>query len=286
MHVYGKILLAVGMFTLPLQEPAIVWDLKDGIATPESVYYDAESGYLFSSQIGGQEAGDGRIVRISVDGKKVDADWVTGLGDPLGIRSHKGTLWVADSGQLVAIDIAKAEIVKKVSIPGAQSLNDVVCDPEGAVYVSDTLGSRIHRLKGDEVSTVAEGDDVEGPNGLLIDGDRLIVAAWGLAESDFSTKVPGRLFALDLKTKKKELITPDPFANMDGLEFDGQGGYLVTDWNAGKVLRVGPDGKSEVLLQLAKGIADHAYIGAKKLLVVPHMEESRVVAYDLSSRLK
>ena len=54
-------------------------------------------------------------------------------------------------------------------------------------------------------------------------------------EPDFSTKVPGRLFAIDLKTKAKTLITPKPFAKIDGLESDGRGGFIARDWNAGNI---------------------------------------------------
>ena len=84
----------------------------------------------------------------------------------------------------------------------------------------------------------AEGEDLEYPNGLLVEGDSLVVGGWGKPEADFTTKVPGRLFKLDLKTKKKTLITPEPTANIDGLESDGKGGYIVSDYLAGKILHI------------------------------------------------
>src|SRR5204863_249646 len=84
----------------------------------------------------------------------------------------------------------------------------------------------------------------------VTEGNKLTVAGWGKPEADFTTKVPGRLFSLDLKTKKKTLITPEPFGNIDGIESDGQGGYVVSDYMAGKIMRVGADGKSTVVKQL------------------------------------
>ncbi len=75
----------------------------------------------------------------------------------------------------------------------------------------------------------------EHPNGLLVEGDSLVVAAWGKPEADFSTKVPGHLYRLNLASGAKTLITPKPTGNLDGLESDGRGGYITssaTGWRA------------------------------------------------------
>jgi hypothetical protein len=93
--------------------------------------------------------------------------------------------------------------------------------------------------------------------------------------------VPGRLFKLDLKTKQKTSVTPEPAANIDGVESDGQGGYIVSDYMAGKIMRIGGDGSVTVLKQLKQGTADIAYVPAMNLLIVPHMSENKVAAYDI-----
>ena len=87
------------------------------------------------------------------------------------------------------------------------------------------------------------------------------------------------MFSLDLKTKKKTLITPEPFGNIDGIESDGQGGYVVSDYMAGKIMRVGADGKSTVVKQLKQGTADIAYLPAQKLVIVPLMSDNKIAAY-------
>ena len=79
--------------------------------TPESVYLDEGSGYLYVSQINGnpgEKDGNGRISKLGLDGSVVTADWVTGLNAPKGLRSFAGTLWVADIDEVLAIDIASA----------------------------------------------------------------------------------------------------------------------------------------------------------------------------------
>jgi sugar lactone lactonase YvrE len=146
--------------------------------------------------------------------------------------------------------------------------------------------SKIYAVKDGKASVFAEGEELEYPNGLLAEGDRLVVGGWGKPEPDFSTKVPGRLFALDLKTKQKTLITRDPTGNIDGVESDGKGGYIVTDWMAGKILRISPQGDVRLIMQFAQGTADHAFLPAGNVLIVPHMNENKVAAYDISDALR
>jgi hypothetical protein len=132
----------------------------------------------------------------------------------------------------------------------------------------------------------AEGEFLENPNGLLVDGGRLVVGGWGKPEADFTTKVPGRLYSLDLTTKAKTLITPMPFANIDGVESDGRGGYLVTDFMAGKVMDVGAGGEARLVRQFAQGAADLGFAPAARVIIMPHMNENKVAAYDISDALQ
>ena len=57
-------------------------------------------------------------------------------------------------------------------------------------------------------------------------------------------------------------------AAVDGIESDGQGGYIVSDYMAGKLMRVGADGKATVVKQLKQGTADIAYVPSQKLVIV------------------
>jgi hypothetical protein len=265
------------------------WTATEGIETPESVYVDAGSGFIFASQIAGApdgKDGNGRIVKLGGDGRVIDAQWVTGLNAPKGLRVCQGSLWAADLGEAIAIDVATGQISSRVALPNAMFPNDVACGADGTVYVSDMIGNRIYAVQGGMATVFAEGEQLEWPNGLLVDGDRLIVGGWGKPEADFTTKVPGRLFSLNLKTKAKTLITPKPFANIDGVELDGRGGYVLTDYLAGKVLHVSATGESRELRAFMPGTADHAFVAAGNVLIVPHMNENKVAAYDLSDALK
>ena len=267
------------------------WMVTDGIATPESVYVDAGSGWIFSSQIDGApdgRDGNGRIAQLGGDGHVMSTTWVTGLNAPKGLRSHNGTLWTADLDEVVGIDIASAKITSRTKIEGAMFLNDVAVGPDGTVYTSDTFGNKIYAVKDGKATVWAEGEQLEWPNGLLVDGNRLLVGGWAgrAPKPDFSTEIPGRLFALDMTTKQKTLITPKPFANIDGLELDGRGGYIISDYMAGKIYQVTAAGEARELRQFKPGAADIAFVSGTNVLLVPHMNENTVASYDLSADLK
>jgi hypothetical protein len=261
------------------------WTTTEGIATPESVFVDNASGFIYVSQIDGTpdgKDGNGRIVKLRGDGSVVDANWATGLNAPKGLRACGGSLWVADVGEVMGFDLANGQMRWHVVIPDAGFLNDVECAPDGSVFVSDMMGNKIWAVNGTAAVVWAEGEQLEWPNGLLVDGGRLIVGAWGRPEADFTTKVPGRLFALDLKTREKTLITQQPFANIDGVESDGRGGFIITDYLAGKVLRVAADGQVRELRVFPAGTADHAFVTGANIAIIPHMNENKVAAYALT----
>lgn len=268
---------------------SVKWTVTQDIDAPESAYVDPTTGDVFVSLIDGApdaKDGNGRIARIGADGTVKAPRWVARLNAPKGLRSHEGTLWTSDIDEIVAIEIATGKISSKVRVPGAQFLNDVAIGADGTVYVSDMLANKIYALKGGKMSVFAEGEDLEYPNGMLVEGDSIIVGGWGKPEADYSTKVPGRLYKLDLKTKMKTLITPTPTANIDGIESDGKGGYIASDWMAGKILRISANGKVDMLSQFMQGTADIGFIAADSLLIIPHMNENRVAAYDISAALK
>jgi hypothetical protein len=263
--------------------PEAMWTVTEGIKTPESVYFDAPSGFIFASQIDGApdgRDGNGRIVKLDASGKVVSATFTTGLNAPKGLRAVNGTLWTADLDEVVGIDVATGKITSRVKIPGAQGLNDVATASDGTVYVSDMPANRIYAVKGGKADVFLEGDQVEHANGLLVDGNRLIVGGWGSEpKADFSTDVPGHLFAIDRQTRQKTLITAEPFANIDGVEMDGKGNFLVSDFLKGQVIRVSPDGKTQVVAQFKPGAADFGVMPGH--IIVPHMNENTIGVYML-----
>lgn len=264
------------------------WEITEGLKAPESAYYDADSDQLFLSQIGegggGGRDGDGWISKLSKDGKMIENKWVTGFDSPKGLRSYKGTLWVTDLDEVISIDIKSGKVKSRIEVPDATFLNDLAICPLGTVFVSDMVKSRIIMIHNGKPSVFMEGEEIEHPNGLLVQNGKLIVGGWGRGfQEDFSTKIQGRLLSIDIKTKAITPITPEPTGYLDGVESDGGSGFIVTDWRAGKLFHIAGDGKTTLLASYPRGSADHAYFPEKKLLILPEMLENKLSAIELKS---
>ncbi|WP_372366758.1 SMP-30/gluconolactonase/LRE family protein [Candidatus Uabimicrobium sp. HlEnr_7] len=255
------------------------WHVASNFDTPESTYYDKATNTIYVSNVAGSPTdkdGKGFIQKLDINGSMIDASFVSGLNAPKGMRIHKGTLWVSDIDRVISINVKDGSITQIIEISGSAFLNDIAVDDNGVVYVSDMMANKIFKIENNKPTVFTAGPEVEYPNGLLIENGNLVVAAWG------NRGRKGRLYSVNLKTKNKKLITEEPLGNLDGLELDVDGNYLVSDWIAGKVFRIQKDGKVKVLLYGFKGSADLGYIPEKQLLILPRMKENAVTAYDLS----
>jgi hypothetical protein len=194
--------------------------------------------------------------------------------------------------------MATGRVTSRVKIDGAKFLNDLASAPDGTVYASDSQTFRIYAVKDGIASTFVEiAQPIETPNGVLVDGNRLIVGTMGApaapgartaqgAQGAQSAPTGGRLLAFDLRTKAKTEITPQPIGGIDGIESDGRGGFLVTDVFGMRLLHVSPSGTARTLLQFTAAGADFGYIPSRQLAVVPFLFGNSVAAYDLSGVLK
>lgn len=254
--------------------------IEDQFKNPESIYLNPEDKHIYVSNVNGAgtgKDGKGYISKLDDQGKVIKLKWLTGLNAPKGSRAFKGALWVADIDQIVKIDIAKAAIVERIKIKGAKFLNDIAISQSGAVFVSDTLASRIYKFEDNRLSVFAQGSELESPNGLLFVGEKLFVASWGLT-TDWSTKIAGRVFEIDLDTKKRKYITKLPLGNLDGLELDENGDFIVSDYVGGKVFRVSrASGKTKLIYSGQKSLADIGYNTKTKQLLIPYLELNKVV---------
>jgi hypothetical protein len=299
--------------------PPSVWTLSADFALPESAYHDPVSNAVFVSSINGDllaKDGNGYISRLTPEGKVVNMKWATGLNGPKGMRSAGGTLWVSDIDEVVAIDIASGTITSRVRVEGATFLNDLATAPDGTVYVSDSQGSKVYTVKDGKASIFVEGADlVQQANGLLVDGNRLILGTIGPAAPvggrgpaaategarrgdapPAGGRGPGRgrggpaggghLFAFDLQTKQRTQLTRETVGGVDGIEPDGRGGLLITDVFGSRIVHVPASGEPRTALQLGAAGADFAYIAATRTAIVPFLFGNTVSAYDLTAALK
>jgi len=266
----------------PIAKP--IWSATEGIDSPESVYYDAGSGFVFSSQIVGDASakdGNGRIVKLTIDGKVVDANWAKGLDAPKGLRSYRGTLYVADIDQIVGFDIKSGRETSRVKIADAKFLNDLCTGRDGIIYATDSFANRVWAVRNGVASLFSDAPQLELPNGILVDGNRVVVATDGRPGRG-GGGTPGSLFAIDLTTKAVTQVTTQSIGTPDGLELDGRGGYIVSDVGGGRIFHVTAGGDVRQIRQLDRQPADISFVPARKLLLVPHLGLNRLSAYDLS----
>lgn len=263
----------------------MAWETPDSLNGPESAIYHAGSDTIFVSNVNGapdEKDSNGFISTVSPDGTVVKADWLTGLHAPKGLALSGNMLYVSDIDTLVEIDVESGEISNRYEAEGAQFLNDVAVDADGNVYVSDMMANVVHRLSEGELKPWIASEALENPNGLLVDGDQLIVGSWGKMTDGFATEVPGHLKAVSLEDQSiSSLGNGSAVGNLDGVEPDGKGNYYVTDWMAGKLFHIMPSGESTELLDLGQGSADHTIMADQGLIIIPLMMQNKVVAYKI-----
>jgi outer membrane protein assembly factor BamB len=249
--------------------------LTGGLSVPESVlvYRNGKANFLFVSQIDGDPSamdGKGGIAKMTLGGEIENLNWVSGLNAPKGMAVFDGKLYVADINQLVVINIKSAEIEKKIIIPGAQFLNDVAIDSNGAVYISDTKTNKVYRYQKDMLEDYVV--KAESANGLKVIGSNLVVGA-------------GTHLLLIDKNKTRLQIAAGFAQAIDGIESVGKGDFLVSCW-AGLLYYVHLDGKLDLLIDSQKdGIntADIGFDNITQTVFVPNFAKNSVTAYKLSN---
>jgi len=181
---------------------------------------------------------------------------------------------------VIAIDIAAGKIASRVKTD-AKFLNDVATAADGAVYATDSFQNRVYVVRNGVASVFVESPKLELPNGIIVDGNKVIVATDGRPGRG-GGGTPGSLFAVDIASREITQVTTQSIGTPDGLELDGRGGYIVADVGGGRIFHVSATGDARQIRQLDRQPADISFIPARNLLLVPHLGLNRVSAYDLS----
>jgi len=241
---------------------------------------------MYVSNINGKAGlknGKGFISKITTDGKMIKQKWVDGLNSPAGMNLYKNKLYVADCDSLVVIDTDSGKVIKNYIAKEAKLLNDVTVDKKGNVYVSDTYGNAIYKLKNSAFTLWIKDKRLESPNGLIVLKDSLIVASWGVITDGWKTKTPGHIKIISLKDRTiQSLGNSNPVGNLDGIELDKKGNYFVTDWMAGKLLYIQTNGKVSLIKDFNQGSADLEYIPSKKSIFIPFMIDNKIISYQFN----
>ena len=260
---------------------------------PESAYFytsdSTDPGVYFISSTNGSDVG--WVSKLAVDGSVIDSRWATDLQNPMGMRVSGKRLWINNITEIVGLNLDNPNDRIVHPIDGAISLNDLATDSSGHAYVSDSMNSRVVRV---DLATGENSTYIStlpsSPNGVLIQGDRLYIASWGVMSdrpeerAEWITKTAGDLYWVSLKDSKKSrhIIVPE-LGNLDGVEIDQKGNIYVSDWESGKLYKISSGAKMVVDLgQYGQGLADIGLNSLTGELVLPVMLSSEVLFFTPS----
>lgn len=243
-----------------------------GFEQPEGAALAPDGGY-FISNIGpgesGARDGNGYISKLNPDGTVAAMKFATGLDGPAGLVVHDGVLYAADRDGVAMIDAATGASKGVVLIEGAGFLNDMTVW-RGDVLVSDSGTATIHKITPEEASLFAFNIEWEGINGLLGDGERLLIA----------TMTEGKLVEVRGADSMHDIASG--MINADGIGLVPGGGYLVSSW-PGEIHHVSDEGVVTLLADTkADGILQNDLSVFGDIVIVPNWTPGTVTAWRIT----
>ena len=266
---------------------------EPAFAQPESAYFhtsgSTDPGVYFISSTNGNEMG--WVSKLAADGSIIDSRWATNIRNPMGMRVSGKRLWVNNITEIIGINLKDPSDRIVYSIGDAILLNDLATDSSGYAYLSDSMNSRVVRI---DLATGENSTFIStlpsSPNGLLVHGDKLYIASWGIMSeqpeerAEWITQTAGDLYWVSLKESEnvRHIVAPE-LGNLDGVEIDQQGNIYVSDWENGKLYKISSSNKMVIELgQYKQGLADLGLNSLTGELVLPIMLSSEVLFYNPS----
>jgi sugar lactone lactonase YvrE len=262
-----------------------------GLATPESVLWDATRQIWYVSNINGnapQKDDNGFIVRLGANGETMDSlPFINGTDEDVTLHAPKGmamrgdTLWVADIDALRGFDLASGKPVASIDLAPLRAtfLNDVAVGNDGGIYITDSgiafdaTGAVTHPGQS-QVLVVRNGVPSVGvvlpkesaANGIAWDAAKNAWMIVGFNSPNVFEWVPG--------AKEATVLGTGPGGG-DGLVVLGDGRAIYSSW-ADSSLTVFSGGMSTTLRKGLNSPADLGHDPARKLIAVPLFTSNRV----------
>ena len=282
LNIFIKTFFFISFISSPIYSFEIKW-VVDGLNEPESVVFDKKNSAIYISNINGDPLKldkNGYISKISVDGQILEKKWIKGLDAPKGMTIFNDHLFVSDINKIWKINTLNKK-KQFFSVNDAGFLNDLAVDKKGRIYASDMFKNRIYELKNENITIWKQSKLLDSPNGLLIEGNYLIIACWGKIKSGFDTEIKGKLIKVNLKTREiQKFFSTRPIGNLDGIVFNKDNGYLSTDWVNGKLFSINRKGMVTNSFKVNKGAADLEILMHKNLILIPMMKNNNLTAFQ------
>lgn len=255
-----------------------LWETGEIYKGPESAAYDAKRDCLYVSNYTGRvetggSYGEHCISKASLKGEIIKYDWIDSITTPTGICISSDKLYIVERFGVVVYDLEAGTIERRIYIKTAAFLNDITVDSEGLIYVSESDSNLIYRITGGSVEKWLDSEAISRPNGVLIDDGKLIV---GVNSDNY-------LKAVDVSTKEVTKIAHLGPGIIDGIKKCGEG-YLVSLFY-GNLYFVTTSGEVKELINTRDekiNIADFEYIPDKNTVVVPALQNNKLLGYKIS----
>jgi DNA-binding beta-propeller fold protein YncE len=248
------------------------WESAPGLKVPESVLYDTATGVIYVANIDGKPGvkdSSGFIATLSVEGKILNAGWVTGLDAPKGMGILKNHLYVTNIDEIVEIDIPTATVIRRYKVEGSLFLNDIAIDPKtGMIFITDSGKGQVFVLYNGKVSIWLQGAMFTGANGLFLLGNFLYIGTGNsILKADISSG--------------EVVVCISGTGPVDGLFVNSAGNYIFSDWN-GSIFISGLKKRPESILNTtfkSENAADFGIIVSKNMILIPTFFNNKVVSY-------
>jgi invasion protein IalB len=219
---------------------------------------------------------DGYVSLIHPDGTVHTSKWIGAsregltLNDPYGSAISNGVLYTVDTGYLRSFDLKTGQPLRSIEVTGATFLNGVAVADDGTAYVSNTPKEyRVFRVTKDgQVSVFLEGEPLNMPNGLAIDGDGNIVVV-NVGDNAVLT------FSRDGKLLNTEHTVE---GGNDGLVITEDGTKYVSSVRYGSISRIRPGRPAEIIASGIPSAASMCYDSIQRQLIIP-MNSNDAVAF-------
>ncbi len=282
-------LLLRGSFAFALQ--------VSGLEAPHSFLADPATNSYYISNINGEsEARDnnGFITKLSDDGRITAFKFIEGgrgnvtLHAPKGMAVVDQVLYVTDLDTLRAFDKTTGKPLSTVVLPrptsanSPQSLVDVAADGQGHLYLADQLGNAIYRLDLTPALTLSiyvSGNHLAGPSGVAVHPKtgHIVVVSYD----------SGKIFDITPEGTLTELVSngffTGRFQNLSGVDFDRWGSMYVADATKGKIWRMLPNQKFQVIAEYLPSPTDLGIDRVNHLILVPYQDSNAAEVNGLES---
>lgn len=270
--------------------------VSTGLATPESVLWDAARKVWYVSNINGTPTAkddNGYILRLGPNGQRLDSlPFINGSDDDVVLNAPKGlalvgdTLWVTDIDMVRGFDVTTGMPVADIDLSRLRAtfLNDIAAGNDGALYITDSGiafgadgavthpgASRVFEIRDRTARQAVVLPRQSAANGIAWQPARNAWLIVGFNTPDIFSWVVG--------AREATVVGSGPGGG-DGIVVLADGSTVFTSW-ADSSISLLYEGRSSTLRRGLNSPADMGYDPVRGMVAVPLFSEDRVEFWPL-----